>query len=100
MRIFCEERNQHQPLNIALVPTYEVDTDSRDIALCICIICKTQQQARLSYTGVPDKEKLEQVIVSGNNIVSRRLGRLGRELACCSHLVPIEDDLGGMDSAR
>jgi hypothetical protein len=44
--------------------SYEVNTDRRDIAFRICIIGKSQKQARLSYTGVPNKEELEKVIVS------------------------------------
>lgn len=44
--------------------TYEVHTDSGDVTFCIGIIGKTQQQARLPNTGVPDEEQLEQIVVS------------------------------------
>ena len=44
--------------------TYEINTDGRDIALSVGIICESQQQAGLSYTGISDKEELEEVIVS------------------------------------
>jgi hypothetical protein len=44
--------------------TYEVHTDGGDITFGVGVIGKTQQQARLSDTGVTDEEKLEQVVVS------------------------------------
>jgi hypothetical protein len=44
--------------------THEVDTDGRDVALCVCVVGKTKQQARLSDTRVSDEQKLEEVIVS------------------------------------
>ena len=52
--------------------TYKVNTDSGNIALCVCIVGKTKEQARLSDTGVTDEEELEEVVVSGC-IVSRVL---------------------------
>ena len=33
-------------------PDLEVDTNSRDIAFCVCIICKTQKKTRLSNARV------------------------------------------------
>jgi hypothetical protein len=47
-----------------LVNTHEINTDCRDITLGICIICESQQKTRLSYTGITDKEKFEEIIVS------------------------------------
>lgn len=44
--------------------TYEVNADSRDVAFRVGVVGKTEQEARLSNTGVPDEEKLEEVIVS------------------------------------
>ena len=44
--------------------TYEVNADSGDIAFCVGIVGKSKQQARLSNTGVSDKEELEEVVVS------------------------------------
>jgi hypothetical protein len=44
--------------------TYEVNTDSRNVAFRVGVIGETEQQARLSNTGVSDEEQLEEVIVS------------------------------------
>lgn len=44
--------------------TYEVHTDCGDVTFSVGIIGETKQQARLSYTGVTDEEKLEKIIVS------------------------------------
>lgn len=49
------------------VPTYEVNTDSRNVAFRISIICKSEKQTRLSDTGVTDEEEFEQVIVSNRD---------------------------------
>lgn len=48
--------------------TYEVNTDSGDIAFCVGIVGKSKQQARLSNTGVSDKEELEEVVVSSSMV--------------------------------
>lgn len=42
---------------------YEVNSNSGDVAFCVCIICESKQQARLSHSRVTDQKKLEQVIV-------------------------------------
>lgn len=52
---------------------YEVDTNSRNVALSVCVVGKSQQQARLSHARVTNKEKLEKVIVS---VRRPRLARL------------------------
>jgi len=44
--------------------TYEVDTNGGDVALRVCVVGKTKEQAGLSDTGVADEEELEKVIVS------------------------------------
>lgn len=43
---------------------YEVDTDCGDVGLGVCVVGESQQQARLSNTGVTDEEQLEEVVVS------------------------------------
>ena len=43
--------------------THEVDADGRDVALCVCVVSKAQQEARLADTGVADEDKLEDVVV-------------------------------------
>lgn len=48
----------------ARLATYKVNTDSRDVAFRVGVIGKTKQKARLSNTGVPDEEKLEEIVVS------------------------------------
>jgi hypothetical protein len=69
--------------------TYKVDTDSRDITLRVRIICESQQQAGLSDSGVSDKEKLEQVIVSGS-FVSDRSKRFRHRVVACAQVSSIE----------
>lgn len=48
--------------------TYEVNADSGDIAFCVGIVGKSKQQARLSNTGVSDKEEFEEVVVSSSMV--------------------------------
>ena len=43
--------------------TYEVDTDGRDVAFGVGIVRETEEQARLSDTGISDEEKLEQIVI-------------------------------------
>ena len=43
---------------------YEVNTDGWYVALGICVVGKSKQQARLSHAWVSDKEELEKVVVS------------------------------------
>lgn len=52
------------------ISTYEVNTDGRNVAFRVGVIGETEQQARLSNTGVSDEEELEEVIVS----ITVRLG--------------------------
>lgn len=59
--------------------TYEVDTDRGDVGLSVGVVGESQQQARLSHTGVSDKEQLEEIVVSGAGSVSDWLSR-----ACAS----------------
>jgi hypothetical protein len=44
--------------------THEVDTDSRNVALGVCVVGETEEQAGLSDTRVTDEEELEEVVVS------------------------------------
>jgi hypothetical protein len=44
--------------------TYEIDADSRDVALRIRVVSESEQQARFAYAGVADKQKLEEVIAA------------------------------------
>ncbi len=74
--------------------TYEINTDSRDVALSVCVIRKSQQQAGLSNTGVPDKEELEEVIVSAK-IMSNVIVCFGeRMVAAGTHVLLIEGHAG------
>ena len=50
--------------------THKVDTDGGDVALCVCVVGESKQQARLSDTRVTDEEELEEVVVSGERPVS------------------------------
>ena len=62
--------------------TYEIDSDGGDVGLGVGIIGETQQQARLSNTGVTDKQKLEEVVVSVRavSVEPRRFGPNERAL--------------------
>jgi hypothetical protein len=44
--------------------THKINTNGRDVALCVCVVGETQEQARLSDTRVTDEEELEEVVVS------------------------------------
>lgn len=43
---------------------YEVDTDCGDVGLSVGVVGESEEQARLSNTGVTDEEQLEEVVVS------------------------------------
>ena len=43
---------------------YEVNPDGGYVAFGVCVVSKSKEQARFSYTGVTDEEELEEVIVS------------------------------------
>ena len=45
--------------------THEINADGTDVALCVCVVSETQQQARLADTGVADQKQLEKVITAG-----------------------------------
>lgn len=49
---------------------YKVDSDCGNVGLGVGIIGKSQEQARLSNTGVTDEEQLEEVIVSARVVNS------------------------------
>ncbi len=46
--------------------TYEIDADSRDVALRVQVVNESEQQARFAYDGVADKHKLEEVIATSH----------------------------------
>lgn len=52
---------------------YKVNANSRNVAFSICVIRKSQQQAGLSDSGIPDQEELEQIVVSAFESISARL---------------------------
>lgn len=49
---------------------YKVDTDCGNVGLGVGVVGKSQEQARLSNTGVTDEEQLEEVIVSAQVVNS------------------------------
>lgn len=51
-------------VKVGVRSTYKVNTDGGDVGLSVGIVGESQQQARLSNTGVTDEEELEKVIVS------------------------------------
>lgn len=44
--------------------THKVDTDCGNVALSVCVVRKSEQQAGLSDTRVTDQEELEEIVVS------------------------------------
>ncbi len=46
------------------VSAYEVNTDSRYVALCVCVVREPQQQARFSDSRVTNEKEFEEVVVS------------------------------------
>ena len=42
---------------------YEIDADCGDVALCVCVISKAQQEAGLADARVADKHELKDVVV-------------------------------------
>jgi hypothetical protein len=54
-----------QPDRFFWAGTYEVDTDSGDVGLCVGVVGEPQEQARLADTRVTDEQQLEEVVVSG-----------------------------------
>lgn len=65
VRIFCSIELAHETntSNVFVCKTYKVDTDRRDVGLGVCVVGETEQQTRLSDTGISDQEELEQVVV-------------------------------------
>lgn len=49
---------------------YKVDADCGNVGLGVGVIGKSQEQTRLSNTGVTDEEQLEEVIVSAQVVNS------------------------------
>lgn len=43
-------------------PTYEVYSDCADIALCICVIGKSQQQTGLSNARIANQQQFKEII--------------------------------------
>lgn len=44
--------------------THEVNTDGGDVGLSVGIVGESEEETRLSNTGVSDKEELEEIVVS------------------------------------
>ena len=65
--------------------TYEVNAYCGDVGLGVGVIGKSKQQARLSDARVSDKEELEEVIVSGDNI-NNAAADMTMLSQVCSHL--------------
>ena len=42
---------------------YEIDADGGNVALCVCVISKAQQEAGLADTRVADEHELKDVVV-------------------------------------
>jgi hypothetical protein len=47
--------------------THEVNADRADVALCVGVIRKPEQEARLPYAGVADQKKFEEVVTAQTN---------------------------------
>lgn len=57
------------------VSTYEVNADGRDVALSVGVVGESEQQTRLSDTGVTDQKELEKVVVSVESLYERHVLR-------------------------
>lgn len=42
--------------------THEINSDRRNVRFSVGVICKSKKQAGLSYTGISNEEKLEQIV--------------------------------------
>lgn len=47
--------------------TYEVYSDSTDIAFCVCVISKSQQETRFSNAWIADQQQFEEIITAKIN---------------------------------
>lgn len=82
VRIFCAQR-QRWSFHVVIwegKASYEVDTNGRDVRLGVGVVGETEQQARLSNTGVTDEEELEEVIVSSIALVERVASFCGQSI--------------------
>jgi hypothetical protein len=87
IELYCSDFLQRgvsndKPVEVGARSTYEVDTDGGDVGLGVGIVGKSQQQARLSNTGITDEEELEEIVVSrdrGKRVVSAMLSPLHKE---------------------
>ena len=77
VRIFCHSNQQGRTAVAGGQDSHKIHTNGRDIAFGICIVGKSEKQARLSYTGVTDKEELEEVVISVDSGVSLMVISLG-----------------------
>jgi len=50
----------------------KVHTDGADIALCVCVVCKTEEKTALADTTVANKKELEEVIVFGIHVEMKK----------------------------
>ncbi len=71
VRIFYQNRLARAGNLLEARATYKVDTDGGDVGFRVGVVGETQQQARLSYTGVTDEEELEEVVVSERPLAFR-----------------------------
>lgn len=66
--IFCKERNKimnhiSHYFNTHCY-TYKINANCADIALCICVIGKSEQQTGLSNARVADQQQFEEIIAT------------------------------------
>lgn len=80
-------RGQWESMARKGVSTYEVNADGRDVALSVGVVGESEQQTRLSDTGVTDQKELEEVVVSVESLYERHVlrGSLSgrRRQGCC-----------------
>lgn len=72
-----QDENTHYTMFRRIKP-YKINTNSRDVTFGISIICETQQETRLSYTRVTNKQKLEQIVTIHYQM---------REYSCVSFII-------------
>lgn len=65
--VFVDQRMALHAEEVGFGETYEIDANRRDVALCVCVVRKSEQQTRLSDTAVSNQEELEEVVVSAKS---------------------------------
>lgn len=67
--------------------THEINTDGGDVGLSVGIVSESEEETRLSNTRVPDKEELEEVVVSRKAVSAHTTGDTAKLRRKCRRIV-------------